>query len=175
MTFRHISPKCDMSATVPPLQCQCVCAGCYVAPDGGVILKQLTMASTVYRIQAPDTRQAGHSEVLPLLLSPVSMACYCLLLVACIYCFPSVLLSAAPGSEWSCTLGEISSWIVSETSAPLSTVQWLSGHSLDIIHTAVDVNTDTETQILTLILQIEVTSTLANSLIQCSMKMGIIQ
>ena len=162
-----------MSATVPPLQCQCVCAGCYVTPDGGVTLK--TIDNGQHSVQDTGT---GHQASWPLRsapLVPVSCVHGMLLLVACIYCFPSVLLSAAPGSEWSCTLGEISSWIVFETSAVTTTVQWLSGHSLDIIYTAVDVNTDTETQILTPILQIAVTSTLANSLIQCSMKMGIIQ
>ena len=120
------------------------------------VSKQLTMASTVCRIQDTGT---GHQAIWPLRsapLAPGSCVHGMLLLVACIYCFPSVLLSAAPGSEWSCTLGEISSCGLFSRHLqlpPLSTVQWLSGHSLDIIYTGVDVNTDAETQILTPILQ----------------------
>ena len=132
VTFRHISPKCDMSATVPPLQCQCVCAGCYVAPDGGVTLK--TIDNGQHSVQDTGT---GHQASWPLRsapLVPVSCVHAMLLLVACIYCFPSVLLSAAPGSEWSCTLGEISSWIVFETSAVTTTVQWLFRHSRYYLH-----------------------------------------
>ena len=53
---------------------QCVSAGCNVTPEGGVILK--TIDNGQHKLYNTGTGQ----EVLPLFLSPVSMACCCLLL-----------------------------------------------------------------------------------------------
>lgn len=110
------------------------------------------MARPVYRIQAPDTSNLATKKCSPCscLLCPWHAAACCLLLATI---FPACCC-LPPRAQWSCTLGEMSSWIVFETSAPLSTVQWLSRHSLDIIYTLLLTLIRTQTQILTPILQI---------------------
>ena len=84
-----------MSATVPPLQCLCVCAGCYVTPDGGVTLK--TIDNGQHSVQDTGT---GHQASWPLRsasLVPVSCVHGMLLLVACTGLFSQRVAVCRPG------------------------------------------------------------------------------